>query len=149
MGENTYKKQIIFDEEHLKAIEEIKRTVTGVNSLSEAVRHSVMSLVNQSEERLSQEEKLNRMQKKINGMAKDMSILVSMVAGGADWLGVKEIKDKSETEIYNTAKRETEKVIQRSVTRKSNKYVPNKKEFVEKKEIEILKPESTGSNFYI
>lgn len=150
--EQTYKKQIIFDDTHLEAIEEIKNNVPRINTLSEAVRHSVIYTASQTEEALSQDEKIDRLQKKINAMAKDMSILINMVAGGFEGVGIKSIIDKSETGIYNSAKETANREIQKAVTKKSNKYVPKKERKtitpnVEKKPIK--KPTTTGSNFFI
>lgn len=144
MEEKTYKKQIIFDDTHLEAIEEIQKNIPRINTLSEAVRYAVINMANQTDEKLSQEEKIDRLQKKINAVAKDMSILINMVAGGFEGVGIKSIKDKSETDIYNSAKEEADREIQKAVTKKSNKYLaPN----VEKNPVK--KPTTTGSNFFV
>lgn len=152
MEEKTYKKQIIFDDTHLEAIEEIQKNIPRINTLSEAVRYAVINMANQTDEKLSQEEKIDRLQKKINAMAKDMSILINMVAGGFEGVGIKSIKDKSETDIYNSAKEEADREIQKAVTKKSNKYIPTKERSTLAPNIEknpVKKPTTTGSNFFV
>lgn len=113
--EKKISKHIIFNEIHADIISDLINQVPGINSFSEAVRYSVLSMAGRSHE----QKETAQLKKKQNAMSKDISILVEMVAGGFNGLGVNAIGSSEETYIYRDAEKIVEKTIQRATTVKS------------------------------
>lgn len=116
MMNNNISKHIKFNQVHEDIVNEMIDTIPGVNSFSEAVRHAVLSMENQTE----QQKKINAMQSKMNAMSKNIDILVEMVAGGFHKLDVKAIGNPEDSYVYQDALKHVENKIQRATTVKTN-----------------------------
>ena len=116
MINNNKRRHIKFSQVHEDILEEMINTIPGINSFSEAVRHAVLSMENQTE----QQKKINAMQSKMNAMSKNIDILVEMVAGGFHKLDVKAIGNPEDSYVYQDALKHVENKIQRATTVKTN-----------------------------
>lgn len=90
-----FRKQIVFTNKQIDVVESLIGKLPGINTFSDAVRYAVMAMENENS--LAQNQ---IMIKKINYMSKDISILLEMLAGSLEKIGIESILPKEETAIY-------------------------------------------------
>lgn len=116
MMKSSIRKEIRINEVHNDIVNEMIETIPGVNTFSEAVRYSILSMKDQTD----QQKRINAMQSKMNAMSKNIDILVEMVAGGFHKLDVKAIGNPEDSYVYQDALKHVENKIQRATTVKTN-----------------------------
>ncbi|MEK4750929.1 hypothetical protein NST77_25875 [Niallia sp. FSL W8-0177] len=113
MSQELIGKHIRFNPIHIDIMDDLIKNQPGVNNNAEAVRFALLSL----KDPITNDDDVKR---KINSMAKQIDILTEMVAGGFHEQGVNVVGKSEDTYIYEDAKKNVEKKIQRSITLKSN-----------------------------
>lgn len=113
MSEELVSKHIRFNKVHIDIMQELIKQQPGINNYAEAVRFALLSLKDPVANKDS-------VQTKINSMAKQIDILTEMVAGGFHEQGVNAIGKSEDSYIYQDAKKNVEREIQRATTIKSN-----------------------------
>jgi len=121
MKEKLIRKHVTLASTHFDILDQVMKEVPGITNYSLAVRYVIQCFADQ---------KLNDSEsnQKLNQVAKNVDMLIEMVAGGFSFQDVNSIRPAKETFIYQDAKRHVEKEIQRSTTIKSNHRSHQKKD---------------------
>ena len=115
-------RHILLGNKQIDFLKEIIDEVQDVKNISEAIRYAI-DLAKTLKE---QDDQVKVFQKKQNAMSKEISILIEMVAGSSEVLGVNDISEAKNTIIYSSAKKTVDVKIKKLVTKKSEIKKKNK-----------------------
>lgn len=149
MSKKKIQKHIFFTQTQIDILDDMIKNIPGINSYSEAARYAVLSM----NDRVDSVKVIKDMERKLNAIAKNIDILVQMVAGGFHDKEVKAIGDCEDTYIYKDAKKIVENLIQRATTIRTNSNHSNISDTqisnnIKKDGEEIEKQEKLSTNFY-
>lgn len=113
---NNKSRHIKFNEVHEEILKDIVDNVPGINSISEAVRYSILSMAGKADT----QKEANATKRKLNVLSNQVDILVEMVAGGFHKLDVKSIGYPEESYVYQDAVKHVDNKKRRATTISSN-----------------------------